>query len=288
MVYSFSRRLMAIVLVLTLCFSISAARAASPMNVLLIGVDAYGESGEGRSDAMLLLRVDGDHKEVRMLSFLRDLYVPIPGHGKTRLNAAYFYGGEALLRKTLAKNFDVTIDRTVTVNFSMLAELIDAVGGVEIDLTEAELPYLNDVLKAYNKKSGLSSTHGLVTEAGVQLLDGKQALSYSRIRKLDSDFKRADRQQAVLKAMLAQLTTLDFFTLARLVASQLSKVRTDLSLWDINDLLPLITAGNELTLRSAQVPFTGTFSDETINGMQVLSADLSRNARKIQTFWTEE
>lgn len=283
------RRLVACVLLICLCLNMTAALgAAEPMDLLLIGVDGYGEDSVGRSDAMVLLRIDPQRKDVRMVSFLRDMYVPIPGHGKTRLNAAYFYGGEALLKKTLAAAFDVNIDHTATVNFSMLEELIDQLGGIDIDVTEAELPYLNDVLMAYNKKTGLSPKYELVTTAGEQRLSGKQALSYSRIRKLDSDFKRAGRQQTVIKAMLTQLKELDFFSLARLVAGQLNKVRTDLSLWDINALLPLVTAGEELTLRSAQAPFPGTFNDETINGMQVLNADLKQNARKIAAFFNEE
>lgn len=289
MVCHFKRRLLACVLLVCLLIPMTAALgAAEPMNLLLIGVDGYGEDSVGRSDTMVLLHIDPARKDVRMVSFLRDMYVSIPGHGKTRLNAAYFYGGEALLKKTLSAAFDIGIDHTVTVNFSMLEELIDALGGVEIDVTEAELPHLNDVLMAYNKKTGLSPKYELVTAAGEQRLSGKQALSYSRIRKLDSDFKRASRQQTVIKAMLHQLKELDFFSLARLVAGQLNKVRTDLSLWDINALLPLLTAGGELELRSAQAPFPGTFSEETINGMQVLNADLKQNARKIAAFLSEE
>lgn len=256
----------------------------SALNLLLIGTDTYEEDAAGRSDAMLLMRIEPKSKEVRLVSFLRDLYVPIPGCGSTRLNAAYYFGGEELLKTALSKNFGVSVDRTVKVNFSLLADVIDWMGGVELEVSPQELTALNDVLRSYNRKMGLGVTHGLLENSGLQRLDGKQALSYSRIRKLDSDFKRVGRQQAVLQAMGRQMKELSFFQLARLATLCLGKVRTDLTLADINRLLPLLGGEEEIRLSAACVPFEGTYTDETVNGMQVLKPDLSRNRRKLQSF----
>lgn len=96
----------------------------SALNLLLIGTDTYEEDAAGRSIAMLLMRIEPKSKEVRLVSFLRDLYVPIPGYGSTRLNAAYYFGGEEL-KTALFQNFGASVDRTVKVNFSLLADVID-------------------------------------------------------------------------------------------------------------------------------------------------------------------
>ena len=287
-----ARRVAALLAALALCLTCSIAlgeapaEARAPLNVLLIGVDGYDASDAGRSDVMLLLRADPAGGEVRMVSFLRDLYVPISGHGKARLNAAYFYGGAALLKKTLSQCFGVTVDRTVTVNFALAAELIDQLGGVEVEVSPEELSPLNDVLAAYNLKIGLGATDGALRESGLHLLNGRQVLSYCRIRKLDSDFQRTDRQRRVLASAAAKLSDMSFFSLARLVAANLGKVQTDLSLGDVNALLPLLTAGKAPEMASAQVPFPGTCADQVIDGMQVLQPDLKRNARKLQRFLT--
>ncbi|MDD3334441.1 MAG: LCP family protein [Eubacteriales bacterium] len=283
------RRLMALVLLLSLCFTVgfSHAEDSKTMNILLIGTDTYEEEADGRSDTMMLLQIDPDAKEIRLLSFLRDLYVSIPGCGKTRLNAAYYFGGAELLKTTLENNFDVSIDRTVAVNFSLLEELVDEIGGVEVEVSPQELSSLNGIISAYNKKIGMEPKDELLQRAGLQLLNGKQALSYCRIRKIDSDFHRTERQQKVLSAMVDKLKGLGFLDLARLAAGQLGKVKTDLSLWDVNALLPLISGGEALSLRAAHVPFAGAYVDETINGMQVLSPDLKRNKQKIQDFLNE-
>ena len=275
------RRLFAAMLALALLLGTACAQT-QPLNILLIGVDTIREETNGRSDAMILVRADPEGGEARMVSFLRDLYVPIPGVGKTRLNAAYYYGGEQLLKETLQRNFGVEIDRTVTVHFSMLAELVDQLGGVEIDVSPRELAQLNNILNDYNDSYGLSG--GQVDQAGLQRLNGKQALCYSRIRKIDSDFQRTSRQQAVIAAMLRQAQTLDRWQLFWLALQNLPKVRTDLSLGDIAQLLPLVTNAQQLELQTARVPFDGAYADETINGMMVLTPNLERNRAKLHAF----
>ncbi len=275
------RRLFAAMLALALLLGTACAQTQA-LNILLIGVDTIREETNGRSDAMILVRADPEGGEARMVSFLRDLYVAIPGVGKTRLNAAYYYGGEQLLKETLQRNFGVEIDRTVTVHFSMLAELVDQLGGVEIDVSPRELAQLNNILNDYNDSYGLSG--GQVDQAGLQRLNGKQALCYSRIRKIDSDFQRTSRQQAVIAAMLRQAQTLDRWQLFWLALQNLPKVRTDLSLGDITQLLPLVTNAQQLELQTARVPFDGAYADETINGMMVLTPNLERNRAKLHAF----
>lgn len=275
------RRCFALVMMLVLLIPAAHAQA-QPLNILLIGVDTLHEETNGRSDAMILVRADPASGDVRMVSFLRDLYVRIPGVGRTRLNAAYFHGGEALLKETLHENFGVEIDRTVTVHFSMLADLVDQLGGIDVEITEKERKQINKLLMDDG-----ASDH-LVQAAGLQRLNGTQALGFSRIRKMDSDFQRTSRQQAVIAAMLTQASTLGHWELLKLALINLPRVQTDISLGDITSLLPLVTKLDDMALQTARVPFDGTYSDETINGMMVLTPDLERNRTKLNAFLNGE
>ena len=260
-----------------------------PLRILLIGVDAYEDQARGRSDTMVLVQADPAVGEIRALSFLRDLYVSIPGCGTTRLNAAYSFGGEALLKATLKNNFGVEVDRTVTVSFDSLCRIVDALGGIVkrvpvMEVTEAEREQLNGILAAYNRGLGLNPGDGRLSGSGTVHLTGKQALSYSRIRKIDSDFQRAGRQQKVLAAMLESAKQMNFFTMARLAWTCLREVRTDLTLGDLNALLPLAAGGGETNISMGRVPFDGAYEDATIDGMQVLRPNLERNRTLIRRF----
>ena len=261
------------------------AREAEPLNVLLIGVDQSAPGTRGRSDTMMLARVNPSTGSIRLVSFLRDLYVPIPGLGKTRLNAAYQHGGEALLKEALAQNFNLTVDHTVTVNFSMLSDLVDQVGGVELDIEEKERKALNAMIRDYNADYGLSG--GEVTQSGTQVLDGRQALCYSRLRKIDSDFQRTSRQQRVLEGLLHQLSALSKWQLLRLAVQNLSRVETDLTFGDLAALAPLL-AGDGLSLECTRVPFDGAYREDTIRGMMVLVPDLSACRSKLRRFLQDD
>ena len=249
------------------------------LRVLLIGVD--GQSQEARSDAMMLAQIDVQTNEIKLVSFLRDLYVSIPGHGRSRLNAAYTYGGEELLKETLLQNFNIHIDRTVTMHFSTLAEMVDQLGGIELDVTEAERRHLNKLLEDYG-----GAVPALET-AGLQRLNGLQALTYSRIRKIDSDFQRTSRQQTLIAAMLKEMTRMSKWELFKMAVSNLGKVETDLSLSDLYRLSPLFQNLSELQLQSAHVPFDGAYTDETINGMMVLQADHAKTQTLLNEFLTQ-
>ncbi|MBE5793696.1 MAG: LytR family transcriptional regulator [Clostridiales bacterium] len=263
---------------------VALAEQAETFNLLLIGEDAAGNSENGRSDAMLLAQITPSSGDVKLVSFLRDLYVPVEGHGKTRLNAAYFYGGEELLKKTLSACFDVCIDRTLAVDFATMVNLIDQIGGVEIELTPQERMELNSILATYCRDEGIAVDGQLVSEGNPIVLNGLQALSFSRIRQLDSDFGRVGRQQQVLVGLLKRLTTLDAFTLMRLAIQNIQHVRTDMSLGDLFDLLPILSREGGLHLRSARVPFDDTCRDVQVNGMWVLDCDMATNTRLLHEF----
>lgn len=253
---------------------LAAAEETETFNLLLIGEDAAGNNENGRSDAMLLAQITPESGDVKLVSFLRDLYVPVKGHGQTRLNAAYFYGGEELLKQTLTECFDVRIDRTLAVDFDTMANLINQIGGVEVELTAEERKELNQTLPAGDKLS----------ENNPVTLNGALAVQYSRIRNLDSDFGRVGRQQQVLVGMLKRLTALDGFTLMGLAMRNIQHVRTDLTLGDLFSLLPILSREGGLRLRSTRVPFDDTCRDVQVNGMWVLDCDLPTNTRMLRDF----
>ena len=243
-------------------------------NILLIGQDAReGESqSQARSDSMILCTYNKNTRQLTMTSFLRDLYVPIPGHGSNRINAAYAYGGADLLKKTIDENFNIAIDGCMEVDFSHFSDIIDSMGGVEIELRQDEAEVINQ------------QTGSCLTE-GTHVLDGFQALTYSRIRSLDldGDFSRTSRQRKVINALADSLRGSGIKELAPLISKILPMITTDLSRGQLLlyavEILPHLS---QMDIRSQSIPAAGTFTDQTIDGMAVLEADMAAQRQYLQ------
>ncbi len=240
------------------------------INLLLIGQDRRESDAVARADSILLCSFHKDSGKLTLTSFLRDLYLPIPGRGSDRINAAYAYGGASLLKKTLTSNFDIPVDGCLEVDFSQFARIIDTLGGVELQLRQ-------DEAQVINRETGSELSEGL------QLLNGEQTLAYSRIRKLDSDgdFSRTERQRKVVTALVSAYRDADLPTLLKLLKQLLPMISTDMTesrlLLLALDIFPMLPG---LELSSQSIPAPGTYTDKTINGMAVLSADMEA-ARKL-------
>lgn len=235
------------------------------VNFLLVGRDLHAEGENGRSDSMILCSVDTGEKTVQMISFLRDLYVPIPGHGSSRLNAAYSWGGAELLKQTLAENFGVGVDVNLEIDFEGFKTMIDYLGGVDISLTAAEAKHLN-------------GHYGWSLTEGICHLDGSQALAYSRIRYIDSDFVRTERQQNVLTALLERFrraTLQEVISVLDIFLDESTSNLTDEQLLAL--MLELYPTLQESVLSGCQIPAEGTYSFAIIRGMSVIEADLEAN-----------
>ena len=243
------------------------------INILLIGQDAREGEEQARSDSMILCTYSKSTREVIMTSFLRDLYVPIPGHGGNRINAAYAFGGTPLLKKTISQNFGVSIDGSIEVDFTHFSEIVDRLGGVEIELRQ-------DEAEVINQQTGSDLTEGM------QWLDGFQALTYSRIRSLDidGDFSRTNRQRKVINAMLDSLRGSSITELTPVIGEILPMLTTDLSRGQLflyaMEILPHLS---DLNIRSQKIPADGTFTDKTIDGMSVLVADLDTQRQYLRS-----
>lgn len=256
--------------------------------ILLIGADAYTDSARGRSDTIIYVQVDAAGKTIRMASFLRDMYVEIPGKGSNRINASYSWGGEKLLRRTLEHNFGLTADAYVAVNFERLVKVIDALGGVEVEVSQREQVQVNSILRFYNVKIGAPEDDQLLTEHGLVNLTGKQALCFSRIRKIDGDVQRTARQRKVLEAAFRKAASLSLADLTAVALGNLDAVQTDLTVPQIMTLIPMAKRCRNATFESIRIPVEGSYSSRMIDGMYVVVPNLRKNRQALAAFFIPE
>lgn len=249
------------------------------ISVLLIGSDSRTAGDEGRSDAMILLTISRKTKTIRMTSLLRDMYVEIPGHEGNRLNAAYAYGGAQLLLETVNQNFDLHVNRYAVVNFSAFANLVDAVGGVDLELTNEEVVWVNAYLNEYNELRGMPMETDYLDASlsGNIHLNGAQALAYCRNRYIGTDFGRTQRQRNVLEQVLKKLPLAALTNPVGLVDGLFPNLTTNLTKGECMQLS--LAAGSLLTYELVQdgIPLEGTYSNATIREMAVLQVDFEQN-----------
>ena len=250
-------------------------------SILLIGQDKQGDQTRQRSDSMILATLDKDQGTISLTSFMRDLYVAIPGYSSTRINAAYAYGGMELLDETLEENFGVQIDGNVEVDFEVFKVLVDKVGGIDLELTQAEADYICGRDQSVLYPQPLRTDWDL--QEGVNHLDGEQALIHARNRSIgNSDYRRTERQQDVLKAAFAKIKDLNVLEIGGLVKDVLPLVTTDLSLWDMTGYaMDVMSIGTD-EIQSYRIPEDGSYTPQTIDGMQVLVPNLEQNREYLQ------
>lgn len=231
------------------------------VNILLIGQDRRAGEGRARSDSMILVSFNKTEKKITLVSFLRDNYVQIPGYEDNRLNTAYAIGGMELLDETLSENFGVSIDANVEVDFSGFTSIIDLLGGVDITLTSAEANHLNKL-------------EGWSLRSGENRLTGEQALSYSRIRYLDSDFGRTNRQRNVLISLLESFKDISLNQALKLVDEIFPLLTTDMTNKEIISyvatLLPLLSKAE---INTMHIPGEDDYYSASIRGMAVIVPD---------------
>lgn len=234
-------------------------------SILLLGVDNNSRQYRSRTDAMILCTVNVTQKTLTMTSFMRDTYVYIPEFYNQRLNVAYPVGGFETLYDTLEYNFGVSVNKGVAVNFTSFKEVIDAVGGVEIELTGSEAGHLN-------------KNNGWWLQTGVNRLTGEQALAYSRIRALDNDYYRTNRQRKVLSALVQQAKKLSAAEMYKVVNMLIPMVTTDMSNDEIlNAAIRVVPIIKDLTIVTHRIPIDEGHTLAMVDGMSVLIPDLEKN-----------
>ena len=260
--------------------------AAYVSNVLLIGTDSRDLSQErGRSDSMILASINKKTRELTLTSFLRDSYVYIDDeYGYGKLNAAYSYGGAGLLMDTIELNYGVRIDDYILISFAACANVIDAVGGVKLDLSDEEADAVNEILiSEVNELMGDDRNDDLLDCGGEQKLDGKQALSYSRIRYVgNADFERASRQRTVMTQVLKK-AAVNPVAMARIFVTALPELSTNLSVgksYGYTLRAPFLLIGYQL--KTQQIPADDTFYGDDVDGESVLRVDCDANRQVLK------
>ncbi|MCR5390067.1 MAG: LCP family protein [Lachnospiraceae bacterium] len=250
-------------------------------NILLIGNDSRKNGTDGRSDAMILLSISNRTHRILFTSLLRDMYVDIPGHGKNRLNSAYSYGGPELLMETVEENFGIRVNRYVSVNFEAFAGMVDAVGGVDMNVTSDEVFLIDAYLNEYNMLLGREITTDYLdpTLSGWVKLNGAQALAYTRNRYIGTDFGRTERQRKVIDAVIKAFPGALVRRGPVIIKEMASYMTTNLTLNEcyllaLQGWTPFVY-GRDM----GSLPVEGTWNDYKANGMAVLKVDFDANRK---------
>ncbi|WP_455540015.1 LCP family protein [Terrisporobacter sp.] len=225
-------------------------------NILLLGTDGRQKELDFRSDCMMIATIDSNNKNIKLTSLARDTYVDIPGKGKGKLNAAYFWGKENLTFQTIEENLGIKLDKFIQVDFDDLMNIVNILGGVEVDVQKHEVDITNKyIVPSYEECSYADKGDmKLIKSPGKQLLNGYQAIAYTRIRYTDSAIHRDARQRKVILSMIDTLKNEDFSRYPHLLNKILPYVSTNLSPSDLINIA--FTAHNfkPLTIKQGQFP----------------------------------
>lgn len=228
----------------------------------------------GRSDTIIIASVNTKFKTIKLISIPRDTYVEVPGYGKTKINHAYAYGGEALAIKTINQNFGLNITEYATIDFSGLIHIINDLGGITMNITKDEMEYINSHSSEAYKITG--RTYKELTSYGNVTLSGEQALTHSRNRTVGNDFTRAGRQREVLEAIMSKLASMGVSKILDMSDSFLQEVKTNINVMDyVGQLTDILMSSNQYmkNITSIQIPSTDYGSGEYIGGIYYFVAD---------------
>ena len=256
------------------------------VNILLLGTDEkytdYRKGAYGHSDSMIMMSINLATKQAKLTSFMRDIWVEIHGLKEAqKLTAACLYGGPALTIRTINENFGMNIQYYALVNLSSMAEIIDLLGGLDLDVTEAEMNALNKGLFNLSPYSGMEKLDEY--GSGVHL-NGNQATAYARIRKIDTDYRRTERQRYVLTCIAKRLQQEDAGTIVSVVMKLLECVETNMN---FTQLMTIAGVGLQMDMDSIQqmrIPAEGTYQEGTRNGIWAIKVDFKKNRKLLHEF----
>lgn len=253
-------------------------------NIALFGTDQR-HNEDSRSDTIMILTLDGKHKKIKLTSIMRDSYVHIDGYGMDKINHAYFFGGPTLAVRTINENFGLDIRNYATVNFSQLMEIVDAIGGVDIEIKDYELRNINSQIEYQSRIYGKPATY--LASPGMQRLNGIQALGYSRVRYVgNGDFERTQRQRDLLDALFHEALNLKKIDYPEVARKIFPYVQTSMT---IEDGLKFGGAflNNSINVEQARLPADSgpaAAEGQLINGVSYLVYDLEAAKDAVRAF----
>jgi len=267
------------------------------LNVLLLGTDERTLSESSRTDAMLICSINRNSGEVKLTSIMRDLAIEYTDigqyNGTYRINAANYFGGPNLAMRTINEKFGMNIQYYVLVNFFGFQKIAQRVGGVEIDITEAEKDKINKMIVQQAKiayREGIDESDQenvyLETYGENTHLNGRQTLAYARIRKLTGgDAMRTERQRIVLEKLLQKVKNLSPMELVGLANDMIDQVKTNLPLEDLLTIAMQVCGNGFGSVKSIRLPVSGSYKEEVRNDQSMLyDCDFQANALELYNF----
>ncbi|MEN8077154.1 LCP family protein [Clostridioides difficile] len=254
-------------------------------NVLLIGTDARTLDEASRADSIIIATLDNNNKKIRLTSLFRDTLVNIPGHGQGKLNAALAYGGPELLIETIRNTYGINLDKYVIINFWGFEAVIDQMGGLELNVED----YMIDELNKYIGES-TGGNDCPVTEPGLQVLNGKQALSYARIRKgVGDEFARTDRQREVLIKVAEKLKETKPSKYLGIMNNMLEYIKTNIEPIQALNMAYTIYKFPSLDIEQLQIPIPDLAEGRLFKNLGwVFLTDIDQNAKILNDFVFED
>lgn len=252
------------------------------INILLLGTDKYDEKLTA-ADAIMILTIDKVNKKIKLCSLMRDLYLEAPeGYSKTNLNYSIISGGYDQILKTINTNFNLQIDKFVQVNLNSLPKIIDKLGGVEMEITEDELKYINGYIDSIDKGNNTKTEH--ITYVGNQLLNGTQASAYCRIRYTSGrDYRRTERQRDVLTALFSKMKDTTVTQIPGLINDLLPLASTNLTNTEILSIATTVLSLGVNDIEQSRFPMDGDY-EMILTDMYHLMIDVDETTKKIHKF----
>jgi polyisoprenyl-teichoic acid--peptidoglycan teichoic acid transferase len=254
------------------------------INILLMGLDTRdpAQFSGSRTDSLIIVSLDTANKEIKLTSIMRDTLVKIEGHDLNRINTVFPFSGPDKLVKTVQNYFGVKINYYSVVNFWAVANIIDSVGGVDITVNSNELSNLNRNLDEINKYSkDAAAAH--VAKAGKQLLNGKQAVAYMRIRHVgEGDFERTERQRKVLESITGK--NMSITDILKVVNDLPNNIRTDANQMNMVSLANTAFGLKGAPIKQLRIPIDGSYKMSRYKGMSILVVNFDKNADALKQF----
>lgn len=254
------------------------------INIALYGLDSRAKNDDGsRSDSIMVLTIDKTKNKIKISSIVRDTYVNIPDRGMDKINHAYAFGGPELAISTINNNFGLAIQDFVTVDFFGLAKVVDAIGGVQLDIQSDEIQYMNKYIDEIASLEGVYAKH--ITSAGKQNVSGIQAVAYARVRyTAGGDFKRAERQRVLLMTIFEKIKTMNKTQYIDVINQLLPNVKTNMSSTNLISLAVDVLSSGNSTIEQMKFPLDKNSGGQTINGVYYYVTDLDESKKALQDY----
>lgn len=254
-------------------------------NILLLGVDTRSASKiEGRADTIMVLSVNRETGEVKITSILRDCWVKFSNGKSNKINAGYVYGGGELAMETVNTYFDMDIQHYAVISMANLVDVVDLVGGIDIEISESERKYANHYVEDYLNDIEQYDGDTYVGENGMVHLNGLQAVAYLRNRYTDSDFMRVMRNQKVLINVVKKAQDMDINVLMENVDVFTACIDTNMTDEELMELATLGLAADTETIEQFRIPVDGSYESGTFDGTWMIRPNYEKNTEALHEF----